>query len=105
MPASSKDQPEEVQSDEPEDFFETLESDQQKSNELLAKFFLHSDRLFEAEEKLAENLSHQLKPFEAVYQRVQKHTAFRSAMFSLFLDPSDNEQLELFKYERDYENY
>ena len=69
MPPSSKDQPEEVQSDEPEDFFETLESDQQKSNELLAKFFLHSDRLFEAEEKLAENLSHQLKPFEAVYKR------------------------------------
>ena len=75
------------------------------SNKLLAKFFLHSDRLFEAEEKLAENLSHQLKPFEAVFKRVQKHTAFRSAMFSLFLDPSDNEQLELFKYERDYENY
>jgi len=105
MPPSSKDQPEEVQSDEPEDFFETLDSDQEESNKLLAKFFLHSDRLFAAEEKLAENLSHQLKPFEAVYKRVQKHTQFRSAMFSLFLDPNDDCQLELFKYERDYENF
>ena len=90
---------------EAEDYFDQLKSDQENSNKLLADYFAASDKLFLCEEKLAENLAHQLKPFEAVYKKVQKHTAFRASMFSLFLNPSDNCELELFKYERDYENY
>ena len=88
--------------DEETDDFESLEDDNEES--LLKNYHDCSQKLFDAELQLAEHLAHKLKPYEAVYKRVQKHTSFRSAMFSLFLDPNDDCQLELFKYERDYED-
>ena len=85
-----------------EDTFD--QANEKKANELLKEFHQRSQLLAETEFKLAEQMQSMLEPFKSIFQETQKHTQFRAACYSLFLDPSETEVLELYKYEHEYED-
>ncbi len=80
------------------------EVEEHKANRLLKEFHQRSQMLSETEFELAEQMKSMLEPFRSVFEETHKHTQFRAAIYSLFLDPSETEVLELYKYEHEYEN-
>ena len=85
-----------------EDTFSEVE--EHAANRLLKEFHQRSQLLAETEFELAEQMKSMLEPFRSIFEDTQKHTQFRAACFSLFLDPSETEVLELYKYEHEYED-
>ena len=80
------------------------QANEKKANRLLNEFHQRSQLLSKTEFELAEQMKSMLEPFRSVFEETHKHTQFRAAIYSLFLDPSDTEVLELYKYEHEYEN-
>ena len=80
------------------------EAEEHKANRLLKEFHQRSQHLSEIEFDLAEQMKSMLEVFRSFFEETHKHTAFRAAIYSLFLDPSDTEVLEVYKYEHEYEN-
>jgi hypothetical protein len=68
---------------------------------LLKRFHEASDSLFDIERELAEVFLESVQPMKSIYERTHRHTAFRSAICSIFADPDD---IDLIKYERDHED-
>ncbi len=85
-----------------EDTFD--QAQEHKANRLLKEFHQRSQLLAETEFELAAEMSNMLAPFKSIFEETQKHTQFRAACYSLLLDPSETEVLELYKYENEYEN-
>jgi hypothetical protein len=85
-----------------EDTFDQAE--EHKANRLLNEFHQRSQLLAETEFELANQMTQMLAPFKSIFEETHKHTQFRSAIYSLFLDPSKTEVVELFKYENEYES-
>ena len=83
------------------EYFESLEDEQEQLNQVLRRFHDQSSDLAATEQELAELLVPLLSPFKSIYQRIVKHTAFRSAIYSIFADPKD---VDLLKYEREFED-
>ena len=80
----------------------SLQSDQEiRLENLRQQFHEASDSLFDIERDLAEAFLESVQPMRSVFERTQKHTAFRSAICSIFADPDD---IDLIKYERDHED-
>jgi tryptophanyl-tRNA synthetase len=79
------------------------EAEEQKANRLLKEFHQRSELLAETEIELAQQMQSMLEPFKTVFEETHKHTQFRSALYSLFLDPTEKEVLELYKYEQEFE--
>ena len=81
---------------------DSLQSDQEiRLEDLRQQFHEASDSLFEIERELAETFLESVQPMRSVFERTQKHTAFRSAICSIFADPED---IDLVQYERDHED-
>ena len=80
--------------------FDRIKYSDQQTNIALKKFHERSKRLHDAELELAEHLLHSLQPYKSIYQNTMKHTAFRSAICSLF---ADREDVDLLRYENQYE--
>ena len=81
---------------------DSLQSDQEiRLENLRQQFHEASDSLFDIERDLAEAFLESVQPMRSVFERTQKHTAFRSAICSIFADPDD---IDLIKYERDHED-
>ena len=80
------------------------QAEEHKANRLLKEFHQRSQLLSETEFELAEQMKSMLEPFRSVFEETHKHTAFRAACYSLFLNPSETEVLELYKYEHEYED-
>jgi len=85
-----------------EDTFDQAE--EHKANRLLKEFHQRSQLLAETEFLLAEQMQSMLAPFKSIFEETHKHTQFRAACYSLFLDPSKTEVVELYKYENEYES-
>jgi len=79
------------------------QAQEHKANQLLKEFHQRSQMLAETEFQLAEQMKSMLEPFRSIYAETTKHLEFRSACYSLFLDPANAEVLELYKYENEYE--
>ena len=79
------------------------EAEEHKANRLLKEFHQRSQHLSEIEFDLANQMQIMLEPFRQIFTENIKHTQFRAACYSLFLDPSKTEVLELYKYENEYE--
>jgi hypothetical protein len=88
--------------DKAEDTFDQAE--EHKANRLLNEFHQRSQLLAETEFELAEQMQSMLAPFKSIFEETHKHTQFRAACYSLFLDPSKTEVVELYKYEHEYES-
>ena len=86
--------------DESEEFYDSLKSDQEKLLDLIDKYHQKSEELYEIELELAPTFLKSVEPMRSIYERTHKHTAFRSAICSIFADPED---IDLIKYERDHE--
>ena len=84
-----------------EDTFDQAE--EHAANRLLKEFHQRSQLLAETEFELAEQMKSMLEPFKSIFEETTKHTQFRAACYSLFLDPSETEVLELYKYEHEFE--
>jgi hypothetical protein len=80
------------------------QANEHKANRLLNEFHQRSQMLAETEFELAEQMKSMLEPFRSIFEETQKHTQFRAACYSLFLDPTETEVLELYKYEHEYED-
>ena len=80
------------------------QANEHKANRLLNEFHQRSQLLAETEFELAEQMQSMLQPFRSIFEETQKHTQFRAACYSLFLDPSKTEVVELYKYENEYES-
>jgi len=80
------------------------QAQEHKANRLLKEFHQRSQMLAETEFELAEQMKSMLEPFRSIFEETQKHTQFRAACYSLFLDPTETEVLELYKYEHEYED-
>ena len=85
---------------------DSLQSDQEiRLEDLRQQFHEASDSLFEIERELAEAFLESVQPMRSVFERTQKHTAFRSAICSIFADPNDDaDGNDLIKYEADHED-
>ena len=91
--------------DEALEYFDTFDqANEHKANRLLNEFHQRSQLLAETEFLLAKQMQSMLEPFRSIFEDTHKHTQFRSAIYSLFLDPSETEVLELYKYEHEYES-
>ncbi len=80
------------------------EAEEHKANRLLKEFHQRSQMLADTEFELSQQMSAMLEPFRSIFTETLKHTQFRAACYSLFLDPSNTEVVELYKYEHEYEN-
>ena len=85
---------------------DSLQSDQEiRLEDLRQQFHDASDCLFDIERELAETFLESVQPMKSVFERTQKHTAFRSAICSIFADPNDDgDDGDLIKYEADHES-
>jgi len=85
---------------------DSLQSDQEtRLEDLRQQFHEVSDSLFGIEKELAETFLESVQPMRSVFERTQKHTAFRSAICSIFADPNDDDgDGDLIKYEADHED-
>jgi len=108
MPSSSKKQKKQPEQPASEDeaienftMFEELESE--TAWKLLREFRIRSAALAATEDELAEHVLHRLEPYKCIHERQNQHTKFRAAIRSLFLDPSDAEMLDLYKFQ-EYED-
>jgi DNA-directed RNA polymerase subunit F len=91
--------------DEASEYFAKFdELEEHKANRLLNEFHQRSQLLSETENELAEQMTEMLAPFKSIFEETHKHTQFRAACYSLFLDPSKTEVVELYKYEHEYED-
>ena len=82
---------------------ETTKKNEDLLHLLLKRFHEASDSLFDIERELAETFLESVQPMRSVFERTQKHTAFRSAICSIFADPNGDD-LDLMKYEADHES-
>jgi hypothetical protein len=81
---------------------DSLQSDQEiRLEDLRQQFHQASDSLFDIERELAEVFLESVQPMKSIYERTHRHTAFRSAICSIFADPED---IDLVQYERDHED-
>ena len=65
-----------------------------KLDAAIEDFNKKSDALFDAELKLAETYQELTLPMKEPFRRIQKHTEFRSSLYSLFADEHDYEILQ-----------
>ena len=72
-----------------------------KLDAAIEDFNKKSDALFDAEIKLAETYQELTLPLKEPFRRIQKHTEFRSSLYSLFADEQD---YEILQYEKLVEN-
>ena len=92
--------------DEASEYFAKFDDlEEHKANRLLNEFHQRSQLLAETEFELANQMTQMLAPFKSVFEETHKHTQFRAALYSLFLDPSKTEVVELYKYEHEYEDF